>query len=453
MRQRAESGHGVYGVKVFDFARLEGQQEMSDWEAGIDADIPFRSAVLSNQTVAVFVLDVRTSKTPWKQGAGRFQPDAEGDYLGERQWEWFENSIRRSHAAVNVVVNGLQVFANRFPDGNTAESWNHYPRSQQRLIDAMLQDGVESPILVSGDVHMTQLMRKDCARKGEHQPRRTLVEMTTSGLTHSWGTISTPLSDPDRKPSLFQRYQSFAGKTLIHSLHNLCPWTDIMKATSSDSTADGLYVTGGGEGSSTGLQYSLLQNFGELEFDWDDRTVSLRSMGKNEKEPPLLMAKFSMDQLSGRSTVASPHLTPSDFQSETNSAHHRLHQSDWVCINHRGRDSTLSHMLGHASTVVVLVTVVPLPLLLPVFLFLFLVRRWAQRSTIFPSNGPRRRGTKRRMLKRMVKSKIPKDIRLRYRTYASLAKRDLQTRAKVKVTKGSREIPVSMVFRDIHQFS
>ena len=60
-------------------------------------------------------------------------------------------------------------------------------------------------------------------------------------------------------------------------------------------------------------------------------------MGKNVDGPPLLMAKYSMDQLSGRTTVPSPHLMPEDFQDETNTAHHRLHDSDWVCINHSGR--------------------------------------------------------------------------------------------------------------------
>ena len=183
MRQRAMAGEGVYGVKVFDFARPLGQQEVPEHEAGIDVDIavpgPISSALSSNQTVAIFVLDVRTWKTPWKTGADRYQLDYAGDFLGERQWNWLEQSIRRSRASVNVVVNGLQVHAYRFLDGNVAESWAQYPTAQQRLFDAVLQDGVQAPLLVSGDVHMTQLLRKDCARKGEYQTRRSLVEMTT----------------------------------------------------------------------------------------------------------------------------------------------------------------------------------------------------------------------------------------------------------------------------------
>jgi len=417
MRKRAQAGYGVYGVKVFDFARPRGHQEVPEWEAGVDADISVGSPMNlhSNRTVAVFVLDVRTSKTPWKEGSERYQADYEGDYLGERQWEWFERSIRRSRASVNVVVNGLQVHANRFPDGNTAESWDRYPRAQQRLFDAMLQDGVQSPILVSGDVHMTQLMRKDCARKGDYHARRNLVELTTSGLTHSWGTISTPLSNPQRKPTWFDRYKSFAGKTLMHSLHYLCPWTDVMMSID-DTSADELYENGGGEGATSGLQYSLLQNFGELEFDWNDRTVSLRAIGENPEDPPLLMAKMSMEQLSGAAAISSPHLTTEDFRIEANSVRHRLLESDWVCINHRGRDSTISHMIGHVSSAVVLVTVVSLPLLPPVMFILFLIRRWMQKYATQSFDGEAKGYLpKRGIIKQISKSK-------RYKTYLSLAK-------------------------------
>ena len=415
------------------------------------------SDVGSNQTVAVFFLDVRTSKTPWKQGAERFRPDFEGDYLGERQWQWFERSISRSRASVNVVVNGLQVFANRYPDGNTAESWEKYPRAQQRLFDAILREGVESPILISGDVHMTQMMRKDCTPKGEHRARRTLVELTTSGMTHSWGTISTPIDDPNRKSTFFERYRSFAGKTLMHTLHYLCPWTDILISMPSEN--DGLHETGGGEGATTGLQYSLLQNFGELEFDWNDRSVSLRAIGKNRDQPPLLMAKFSMDQLSGRHPVPSPHLTAEDFQEESQDSRHLLYSSDWVCINHRGRASVMSHAIGHGSTVLVLVAIVPLPLVLPTLILLFLVRRWAQQSNASSWTDTRRPGRKRRMLKQLVKGKLPKGMRvskmlpLRYKTYASMARRDMQRISRVKVSKGSHSVPVSMICRDFPQFT
>ena len=63
------------------------------------------------------------------------------------------------------------------------------------------------------------------------------------------------------------------------------------------------------------------------------------------------------------------------------------------------------------------------------------------------------------MLKRLVKGKLPKGMRvakllpLRYKTYASMAKRDMQRLARVKVSKGVHVVPVSMMCRDFPQFT
>lgn len=207
MAQRAAAGYGVYGVKLFDFERPHGQQLVPDHIAQIDPDVVVadddnvnlganhhefvqnvRSHLppdYSNKTVAVFVLDVRTNKDPWKKHLNK---DYAGDFLGERQWQWFEAAMKRSRAAVNVVVQGLQVHGELFPNPNIAEQWGSFPRARQRLFDIILHDEVTSPsILVSGDVHMTQLLRDDCRNmKDPSKPRRVMMEMTTSGMTHSW---------------------------------------------------------------------------------------------------------------------------------------------------------------------------------------------------------------------------------------------------------------------------
>jgi PhoD-like phosphatase len=188
MHQRALAGHGVYGVQLLDFSRPQGQEAVSDAEAGIDADLPalgFQNPTHSNRTVAVFVLDVRTHKTPWrKDWPGRYQLDPSGDFLGERQWQWLEHSLQRSHAAIHIFVTGLQIHAYRFPDGNVAESWAQYPTAQQRLFDLVLAANSAAPLLISGDVHMAQLLRKDCRQRqnGEDAwtaPQRSLMELTT----------------------------------------------------------------------------------------------------------------------------------------------------------------------------------------------------------------------------------------------------------------------------------
>jgi len=268
MHRRARRGQGAYGVKVFDFARPQGQVVVPDHEAQIDPDLDgvlSDAPSYSNKSVAVFVLDIRTHKIPWKKGSAACLPDYDGDFLGEQQWLWFETAIRRSRAAVNVVVNGLQVHANIFPNANVAEAWGKFPVAQQRLYDAVLQEGVEAPILISGDVHMTQFMRKDCTPRGTPgDSPRSLVEFTTSGMTHSWGTLSSPLRGGiESKPSWLQYYHSFVAQAFMTLHHHLCPRTDLMKADKSAITSGVL-----DNGAVKGLQYSLAKNFGgEYPFD------------------------------------------------------------------------------------------------------------------------------------------------------------------------------------------
>jgi PhoD-like phosphatase len=384
MSRRAQAGLGVYGVKLFDFSRRKGDEEVPDDEALIDPDTMASGngtafPTYSNRTVAIFVLDVRSNKSPWKQGSAAYIPDHEGDMLGEQQWQWFEAAIARSQAAVNVVVSGLQHHANIFPNPNIAESWSKFPTAQQRLFDAMLQEGVQAPILVSGDVHMTELARKDCERiDGTSFQRRSLVELTTSGMTHSWGTLpSPPRSNPLQKPSVRQRYESFVSSTVMEVLHSVSPWTDLLMSRS--QPVDGLHPNGGGDGARQGLQYSLEKNFGELAFDWEQRTVSMRSMGENPEAPPLLMASWTMDQLSGYDTIPGGLLTSQDFATQASLRHAAL-GGEWICLSHRGTPSFLWQMVGHVAAAASFTALLPFPLLVPTCIIASILLRRKQKQ-------------------------------------------------------------------------
>lgn len=383
MSRRARDGLGVYGVKVFDFARPQGHQALSDSEAGLDPHVVFDHENLpsySNKSVAVFVLDVRSNKTPWKKGLQAFTPDVEGDFLGEMQWRWFEAAIARSRAAINVVVNGLQVHANIFPDGNMAESWGKYPTSQQRLFDALLQDSVSAPVLISGDVHMAQFMRKDCKRDIGGSRFRPLVEMTTSGMTHSWGSLpSNPVDSPEWQPTIYDRYGSFVAASLMGVLNNICPWTDVMLSDTAPKLIGRreLAECGGAESAKTGKQFSLQKNFGELEFNWDMQTVTMRAIG--EDETPLLSAKWTMDQLSGRTSM------PGSFVSRQDYAHAAEDSSadgTWTCVNHRGRVNEVNHLFGLAVSATALVLLVPFPYVLLTYIMVSITRRYRAKAVL-----------------------------------------------------------------------
>jgi hypothetical protein len=114
MEQRASTGKGLYGVKVLDFYRPFGQELLSDTEAGIEPelDADTQQQQLSDRSVAIFLIDCRSNKTPWNlKFPERYKLNYDADFLGEDQWEWLEASMRRSTAAVNLIVQGLQVHA------------------------------------------------------------------------------------------------------------------------------------------------------------------------------------------------------------------------------------------------------------------------------------------------------------------------------------------------------
>jgi hypothetical protein len=159
---------------------------------------------------------------------------------------------------------------------------------------------------------------------------------------------------------------------LMQALHLLCPWTELMVSTPSNN---GLYESGGAENAKTGTQFSLQKNFGELEFDWEERTVTMRAIG--EDSSPLLSGKWSMDQLSGRVTMPGSLLTRKDFDLQRKSD--SVLGNKWTCVNHRGRVSVMEQMLGHVATGFVL-TLAPFPVLVPVYFLLSATGRLLRRK-------------------------------------------------------------------------
>ena len=383
IRYRAERGLGVYGVKVFDFERPTGLHLVPDSEANIDPDMLYiddnYGASYSNKSVAVFVLDVRTNKSPWKQDGKRLAPDYDGDFLGERQWQWFEKALKRSKASVNIVVNGLQVHPDRFPDPNVFESWNKYPLSQQRLYNLLLQEHVQAPIIISGDVHMSQLMRKDCFHSSYNSStnfqRRTILELTTSGMTHAWGTCTNPREITHT--GWYSYWTYFLSRSIMSFAHFISfHWTDLVKSSESShnsnqksknnecetSSRTKLYENGGAEGATEGKQYSIELNFGELEFNWEEKTVNMRVLGVNATSPPLISAKWSLDQLSGRAPMPGSHIQPKEISysmkntrklNTKNYGRNKLAMNDemnqWTCIPYQGLPNQFQVLFGQIS--------------------------------------------------------------------------------------------------------
>ncbi|KEP61165.1 UNVERIFIED_CONTAM: phosphodiesterase/alkaline phosphatase D family protein [Hammondia hammondi] len=97
----------------------------------------------------------------------------EGDLLGEEQWKWLEAQLTNSTASVHLIVSSIQV-STTLP---LVESWGHFPRAKQRLVDLLENTKPAGVLFLSGDVHFGEISGSE----------RNVLEVTSSGMTHTAG--------------------------------------------------------------------------------------------------------------------------------------------------------------------------------------------------------------------------------------------------------------------------
>lgn len=116
----------------------------------------------SKRSVKLILLDVRFSADEWRD---------DGDSLGEEQWEWLAYQLT-TPGDLTLICSGIQVMAeDRF--GLTDRL---HTLSRERLYG--LIEGIPNVMLLTGDVHMSEIMLNPCL----HYP---VYEVTSSGLTHT----------------------------------------------------------------------------------------------------------------------------------------------------------------------------------------------------------------------------------------------------------------------------
>ncbi|TYZ59147.1 hypothetical protein PybrP1_000072 [[Pythium] brassicae (nom. inval.)] len=129
------------------------------------------------QTVKFILVDNRYNRDTYETEGGNL--------LGAAQWAWLENELRTTTAAFNVIVSGIQILANdRF---NMAEGWSRFPDQRERLLELLLASKAKGVILLSGDVHFSEINQVVCPG-GDN----VITEITSSGMTHSWMQFHRP---------------------------------------------------------------------------------------------------------------------------------------------------------------------------------------------------------------------------------------------------------------------
>jgi len=147
---------------------------------------------LDGGQIRVFVLDTRYERDTPGQKATVLGEEI-GDILGEKQWAWFEQEIAKSRARVHVIASSIEVV----PDEHQSECWGKFPVARSRLLNLLAQYSKATTVILSGNRHFAEL---SVMKKGN----TTYVELTSSGLTHSWqGAI--------KEPNQYRRGQPYTG--------------------------------------------------------------------------------------------------------------------------------------------------------------------------------------------------------------------------------------------------
>ena len=133
--------------------------------------------------VQVIMLDTRyfrssplKKKTPVTRGEGPYEPnpDPTTTMLGEDQWRWLEEQLRRP-AEVRLIASSIQVVA----EDHGWEKWMNLPHERERLYRLIRETGAEGVVFLSGDRHLAELSMMD---GGAGYP---FYDVTSSGLNQA----------------------------------------------------------------------------------------------------------------------------------------------------------------------------------------------------------------------------------------------------------------------------
>ena len=151
------------------WARKDEAKDAFDafWKQGVHEDGVYsaRDFGPEGKRVRVILLDTRYN---------RDDPGEEGDILGQTQWRWLEEELKKPGAQLMVIGSSIQVLANQ----HRFEKWGNFPKARTRLFDLIRDTGAKGVILISGDRHHAEISKLE--RNPAGYP---LFDVTSSGLT------------------------------------------------------------------------------------------------------------------------------------------------------------------------------------------------------------------------------------------------------------------------------
>lgn len=162
---------------MFDFLGMPADALERRREGGYSA----HTYGTGDQQVKVILLDGRYFRDTLSRLDRQYQVNLNGQMLGDAQWKWLEQELNTSTARVNFIVSGVQFL----PTEHVYEKWANFPKEREKLLDLIARSGAQTPILMSGDRHISEIMKLEDTRFPGG-----LIEITASGLTHTWAGIA-----------------------------------------------------------------------------------------------------------------------------------------------------------------------------------------------------------------------------------------------------------------------
>ncbi len=111
----------------------------------------------------------------------REKPGKGADILGAAQWTWLQKELAQNDAELAFLVSSIQVL----PSEHDFETWERFPTSRQRLLDLIAASPIPNIAILSGDRHIAEISKLALPSGRE------VYELTSSGLTHSYGDAYT----------------------------------------------------------------------------------------------------------------------------------------------------------------------------------------------------------------------------------------------------------------------
>lgn len=139
---------------------------------------------------------------------GRYHRGVDGTLLGEAQLDWLIEGLAESDATFKLLASGSQ-----WSPYGSDDSWAAWDDDREQLFQAIVDEGVEGVVLLSGDIHRFELRELSPAPGGYVLP-----EITSSPMAYAAGsTCGDDASEPDRRTCL-DGFDGFIGLTVDTTL-------------------------------------------------------------------------------------------------------------------------------------------------------------------------------------------------------------------------------------------